>query len=372
MRAGVKDFAPYRWFRGRLRSTFFRLLKHLSEIDDFRDIFSNLHDQAVLLAQAELNDLHTIEAPNYDLGKPEWKQATRYRDDIIFVTGRFRSGSTLLWNIFRNVGFATSYYEPFNERRWFDRLSRGTRVDTTHRGVSDYWDEYDGLQILSKYYDEAWTHRNLYMGSTSWDPKMERYIEILVEAAIGRPVLQFNRVDFRLPWLRARFPRAKILHIFRHPRDQWCSSLVDMSRFSKEMKLGDFGPFDGFYLLTWGRDLRRYFPFLTMDIESHPYELFYQIWKLSYLFGKRYSDLSVSFEQILDKPRESIRDIMQAISLEDPGDRKLHLLVEPVQTGKWTKYADHEWFCAIEARVENVMESFFQRPLPCTAPVHAV
>ncbi|MGH9959422.1 MAG: hypothetical protein ACREBC_20235 [Pyrinomonadaceae bacterium] len=39
---------------------------------------------------------------------------------------------------------------------------------------------------------------------------------------------------------------------------------------------------DGFYLLTWGWDLWHYFPFLTLDDESHPYELFYQIWKLSY------------------------------------------------------------------------------------------
>ena len=149
---------------------------------------------------------------------------------------------------------------------------------------------------------------------------------------------------------------------------------MDIRRFPKESKLGDFGPFDGFYLLSWGRDLRRYFPFLTLDADSHPYELFYQIWKLSYLFGKRYSDLSVSFEQILDKPRESIRDILKAMSFEDSDYRDLHLLVEPVQTGRWTKYAGHDWFSAIETRVENVMESFIQRRLPYAAPgpVHAV
>ena len=39
----------------------------------------------------------------------------------IIITGRFRSGSTLLWNIFRDLPECTAYYEPFNERRWFDK-----------------------------------------------------------------------------------------------------------------------------------------------------------------------------------------------------------------------------------------------------------
>ena len=66
-------------------------------------------------------------------------------------TERFRSGSTLLWNIFRNRKGKTAYYEPFNERRWFDPEARSSRVDATHRGVSDYWREYDGLGELAQH-----------------------------------------------------------------------------------------------------------------------------------------------------------------------------------------------------------------------------
>lgn len=348
----------YKSFRSALRSKFFALLRHLSGIDDFRDIFSSLlRDHAIYPALVELDNPRPIEPPNYDLGQ-EGRRSTRFRDDIVFITGRFRSGSTLMWNIFRNIPSATCYYEPLNERRWFDKHSRGSRIDATHRGVSDYWSEYDGLEVLSDYYDEKWTHRNLYMNANAWDPRLERYIEILAEAAKNRPVLQFNRVDFRLAWLRSRFPNAKILHIYRHPRDQWCSSLVDTRRFPKEMKLRDFGPFDGFYLLSWGRDLHRYFPFLTLDADAHPYELFYQIWKLSYVFGKRYSDWSVPFEQILDKPEESIRDILKATSIDGMGYHNLHKLIRPVQVGKWTVYAGDDWFRDIEGKVEGVIQSF--------------
>jgi hypothetical protein len=42
-------------------------------------------------------------------------------------------------------------------------------------------------------------------------------------------VLQFNEIDLRLPWFRAHFPTARILHLYRHPREQWCSSLFDPS-----------------------------------------------------------------------------------------------------------------------------------------------
>jgi hypothetical protein len=35
----------------------------------------------------------------------------------VFVTGRFRSGSTLMWSLFRNVPGCTAFYEPLNERR---------------------------------------------------------------------------------------------------------------------------------------------------------------------------------------------------------------------------------------------------------------
>ena len=55
----------------------------------------------------------------------------------VFLTGRFRSGSTLLWNLFRNVPDCTSFYEPLNERRWFDPSTRGQRVDRTHLGVEE-------------------------------------------------------------------------------------------------------------------------------------------------------------------------------------------------------------------------------------------
>jgi len=73
--------------------------------------------------------------PYSDIGRVDSERVVR--DDAVFVTGRFRSGSTLLWNVFRQCADLTSYYEPFNERRWFRADCRGERIDTTHLGVED-------------------------------------------------------------------------------------------------------------------------------------------------------------------------------------------------------------------------------------------
>ena len=67
----------------------------------------------------------------------------------------------------------------------------------------------------------------------------------------GRPVLQFNRIDFRLGWFRRHFPNATILHLYRHPRDQWCSSLVDLPSVPREMTMRAFEPHDHYYLRNW-------------------------------------------------------------------------------------------------------------------------
>ncbi len=211
----------------------------------------------------------------------------------IFITARFRTGSTLLWNLFRHVSGCTSYYEPFNERRWFDSSSHGDRIDPTHLGASEYRREYQNLSHLARYYDERWINEHLFMDERFHAPRMQAYVKALIDAAPGRAVLQFNRVDFRLRWLRARFPTAVIIHLYRHPREQWISSLIEPSRIPREITVREFASHDRFYLLNWARDLSYDFPFLHPDNAEHPYELFYLLWRLSYVFGREHADAVV-------------------------------------------------------------------------------
>jgi hypothetical protein len=356
MNAILKMIPPLRKLREKLRNRFFKFLRHVSDIDDTRDIFAEiLADFNVGNAAIPVKCGQTIKPPYEDLGIPAPIKDTRFRDDVIFITGRFRSGSTVLWNLFRNIPGVTAYYEPFNERRWYDFRARGNRVDHTHLNVNEYWAEYEGLEHLSAYFQENWTKRRLYMDSRSWNLAMQLYIEGLIEKAAGRPVLQFNRIDFRLPWIRSRFPNSRIVHIYRHPRDQWCSSLRGTSVFKPHSKLRDFPPFDKFYLLMWANDLKYYFPFLTLDKNAHPYGLFYQLWKLSYLFGRKYADISIRFEDLVKEPAATIQHILTSLSFQDIDSNNLASVVKEVPIGKWRQYADAEWF----GRQESIIDNFF-------------
>src|SRR5688572_10206678 len=213
--------------RGACRDALFSFLETLSRHDRWRALRSR-ETRGYTQQPPDISaaDLCSKGRPYADLGEPDQTGGTAGRRDIVFITGRFRSGTTFLWNVFRTIPGITAYYEPFNERRWFDPATRGTRVDGSHRNVADYWKEYEGLEELAQYYRIEWTDTNLYMDEHMPDPGMRKYMERMIELAPSRPVLQFNRVDFRLPWLRRQFPEARLIHIFRHPRDQWCSTLM--------------------------------------------------------------------------------------------------------------------------------------------------
>ncbi|MBZ2167689.1 sulfotransferase [Marinobacter sp. F4216] len=282
----------------------------------------------------------------------------------IFITGRFRSGSTLLWNIFRKINGYTAYYEPFNERRWFDSAYRGDFTDNSHRGVDDYWREYEGLDYLGSHYKENWIRHRLFMAENDFDINMYNFIKKLVDDAEGTPVLQFNRVDFRLGWLRNAFPDSSIIHIYRNPRDQWCSSLWGDQNYTKYSK-GDQGFNDRFYLNTWVMDLTKQFPFLSEYEDKHRYYHFYMLWKLSYCYGQKYSNSSVSLEDLSNNPSPEIDRILSDINIK-PCFHKLDLsFIEPPRS-TWRDYADENWFQKIEQDCEEVLDQFLS---PATTDV---
>jgi len=276
----------------------------------------------------------------------------------IFITSRFRSGSTLLWNIFRHLPGCTAYYEPLNERRWFDAARRGERIDHTHQGVSDYWREYASLAELERYYDERWIDRRLYMDAAHWDAGLMHYIMRLIEAAPGRAALQFNRVDFRLPWLRRYFPQAAIVHLYRHPRAQWYSALMGERRCPRDVTPAQFAPYDELYLLRWCEDLKHQFPFLDPGEVRHPYELSYYLWKLSCLFGATYADLSLCFEELVSQPRKNLAILFDQLQLDtDQLDAVAHLVQQPAKE-RWRDYADGEWFATYERQCDLTLARF--------------
>jgi hypothetical protein len=318
--------------RAFLRRGFFALIRKFLATADGRDIGVQALDG--FLSSPSCRDLAWAEPGYPDLGR---RPNTDVDRAPIFITARFRSGSTLLWNIFREVPGCTAYYEPLNERRWFDAAARGDRVDPSHH-VAEYWTSYEGLSELGRHHDPEWTYKNLYMSADAWDPGLLEYIRILVARAPGRPVLQFNRIDFRLPWIRRHFPSAILVHLYRHPRDEWASAG------------------ENFYLREWVRDLKPHFPFLD-ETRYDGYELFYYLWRLSYAFGMTFADYSLRFEDLLKSPDLQIERLMQEVGIESYDLARLTGLVRTPRDLQSSVRPD--WFAQREARCDAVLHDYF-------------
>lgn len=281
----------------------------------------------------------------------------------IFVSGRFRSGSTFLWNLFRHTEGVTAYYEPLNERQWFRTGVEEDRVDPTHLGVGEYWREYAGLRELAEDFDPAWTTRGLYMDRRSCDEGLYRYLARLIASAPQRPVLQCNRFDFRLEWLKASFPGAKVVFLYRDPREQWMSVQKGGPPVPADYRLGVDDSLDLFYTLEWARDLRRVFPCLDLREHSHPYSVHYMLWRLAYLFGTRYADVSVAYEDLVGDFRPILQAVFDSVGLPvEVNSETYHQLLQPRQEQRWPGYAHAGWFRAIEERCDRMLETFFQEP----------
>lgn len=350
-----------RYLRNSVRHQFFKVWEKALATDDGRSAVTDSLGDLLNWRPGDFDSEVLFETPYSDIGRAPTPRPACERDDIIIVSARFRSGSTLLWNLFRNIPGFVSYYEPFNERRWFDPEARGEGVDATHRKVADYWAEYDGMADLGVHFDESWNERRFYMREDAWNPRMKSYMEQLVERAAGRPVLQFNRIDFRLPWVRSTFPNAKLVHLYRHPRDQWTSNLQQLDRFPPDGQMKDFAAVDGFYLMRWAVDLKHHFPFLDVDAIDHPYQLHYFLWKLSYVYGRKFSDISLGFEDLTTNPERALFHLFDLCGIDESHVEQLLPLVEPPAFGKWKKYAEDAWFKHHEEHCEEVLASFFAR-----------
>ena len=98
--------------RSRLRRWFFDALRHVATIEDTRKIFSDmLYEHNAIPVPSELDRLAEVKIPYTDLQHtaPESPSGHLVPPEPVFLTGRFRSGSTMLWNLFRHIPGVTCY-----------------------------------------------------------------------------------------------------------------------------------------------------------------------------------------------------------------------------------------------------------------------
>src|SRR5262249_32633890 len=109
-------------------------------------------------------------------------------------------------------------------------------------------------------------------------------------------------------------------------------------------------------------DLKYHFPFLDEAQCAHPYQMHYYVWKLSFLFGRRFAHHSVAFEELVLNADSVLPSLLDALHVQNYElDQLKAVLVRP-DLGKWRSYADESWFQEHESACETVLAEFFGQP----------
>ncbi len=244
--------------------------------------------------------------------------------NLVFVSGDFSSGTTLLFTLFRNTEGCHCLYEPLHERLlpW---LVRPPRAYEGHAFVGSYFAEYRGFSAIPDLFDPSWGVENLHLPAEAEADDLHRYLTYLIGSSYARAprvVLKENRFTFRLGWLRANFPNARIVHIYRDIEDHWASVVRRVQEHLGREDIGqDRVDFMGFRLAAWCDDLSPSFPELAANRSSSGFERFSKLWHLSMREHQRYADVSLELGQLKADFRRTVETISSAVGFELDAER---------------------------------------------------
>lgn len=249
----------------------------------------------------------------------------------IFIHSLFRTGSTYLWNKFRQVDRYYCYYEPLHPV--MGNLTSGnidfmmTRdFNSVHHPELEkyYLHEYKSLlkkgQAGIPYFKKEFSYDQFCMNGEN--PALKQYIDYLVESSGEKvPVLKFNRTAFRVEWFKRYYPDSLNIYLVRNPRDQW-QSYHDLYRRTN---------YDGFFLMDMviaggNKDSRDFLPLsrsIPLVFFRHPqqdkendfyrivlgiypdeekYFIFYYTWFNGFIKNALHSDLVIDINRLSQDP----------------------------------------------------------------------
>ena len=223
--------------------------------------------------------------------------------NLVFVTGDYCSGSTLVSTLFRKSGKYYCLYEPLHARLpEFLILRPNSDPYDHHFFAEDNYREMARFDRIADLHSPKWGLSNLYLRPDADADDLYRYMSYVIGSSFGsfpRVMFKENCIAFRLGWIRAKFPSAKIVHIHRDAESQWRSNVRRAQEFLRKEEVGqDAVTYNGFNVATFCEDLKSTFPELDAGNFSSGYERFQKLWELSYAENRKYADISVSYREI--------------------------------------------------------------------------
>jgi len=268
--------------------------------------------------------------------------------NLVLVSGDFCSGSTFLFTLFRKTDEYYCLYEPLHPKLK-GYLIRPPPVYEHHFFVKDYFAEYKGFNKVKALFNPDWAHKGLWMTREDEGDDLYRYLSYLIGSAFGRRskvLLKFNRMTFRLDWLRARFPQAKIVHIFRDKKAEWNSIVKRMQQWFGREDVGQANVnFNHFDLAFWCEDLKGQFPQLDARNSSTGYERFCKLWELSLAAHRRHADISIDYADLTHDFEATCKRLFDAVGCcADVATLKPLVIPPERQKSLSTQRNRHSWY----------------------------
>lgn len=209
--------------------------------------------------------------------------------DPVFLVGHFRTGSTMLWSLFRTASDRyRAYGEPFHEHLLPMVDNKGlVPNDPTHQDVDDVFAEFRDLdrEALGHAVATLYSRERFLLEQDDEAPDMEAYLRFLIDSSPQRPILKFTRATFRVEWLRRRFPGATIIQLVRRPRDIWTS----MWGRGRDLEGEPFGSFLA-YTELMAQDI-------GLDLPGDSYRTFYAVMLLADELSEKVADDRLVYEE---------------------------------------------------------------------------
>jgi len=270
----------------------------------------------------------------------------------IFITGRFRSGTTVLWQILRRIPSTRTFFEPLHDNL-LAHIAADAPPDPSHVGVTDYFAEYAGREAVLALHDPSFGTERLCLARGEEHGRLERYLRALVgSCGEARPVLKCVRADFRLPWIRRILPDATIVSIRRDPRDVWASMLAHTP---PERRLDPWLN-TGYDLSICAAALLPSLPAVAARSFGSSYETAYLLSRVSEAVARRYADLVIDYAGDLQADTAgTLARLLEVTGLSGVAPSSLAAHVVPREGGHWSVYAESVPFAEIERHGDELL-----------------
>ena len=238
---------------------------------------------------------------------------------VIFISGRFRSGSSFMWQLFDQMAEYCAWYEPLHPQLLAAIEHTAPKAD--HVGIKDYWSAYREQPSFKETYQPDFATEQLYLEASDEAPELAAHISHLMELSAPRiPVLQFNRMDLRLPWLKAQFPQSVVIHTDRNPLQLYHSQRRHIVR--EQRHAADH--WDAYELMPWCLSLSDDFPFLLSKQPDHAFFRCYLLHRLSSLMAAQHADLTIHLDQHVFESQDFVKRLASVVSLSR--EQQQHML----------------------------------------------